>query len=301
MRMSVTFGTVVVILLVLLTACAGRAASSLHGGMTPTGVPQGTVEGQSRTIILATTTSVQDSGLLDALLPRFQEETGYVVKVIAVGTGQALELGRRGEADVLLVHAPEAEEQFMAEGYGQLRFLVATNDFVIVGPADDPAHVREASSAVDALRRIAATGATWVSRDDRSGTDLLEKRLWQEAGIDPRDQSWYITSGQGMGMTLVLADQKRAYTLSDRATFLAFRSSISLVILTAGDPALINPYHVITVNPTRFARVNARGAEAFARFLVSQVAQQVIASFGVDRYGESLFRPALVPTVTPQP
>lgn len=253
MRVSVTFGTVAVILLVLLTACAGRAASKLHDGMTPTGVPQGTVEGQSRTIILATTTSGQDSGLLDALLPRFQEETGYVVKVIAVGTGQALELGRRGEADALLVHAPEAEEQFVAEGYGQLRFLVATNDFVIVGLADDPAHVREASSAVDALRRIAATGAIWVSRDDRSGTGLLEKRLWQEAGIDPHDQSWYITSGQGMGMTLVLADQKRAYTLSDRATFLAFRSSISLVILAAGDPALINPYHVITVNPTRFA------------------------------------------------
>lgn len=244
---------------------------------------------------------MQDSGLLDVLLPRFQAETGYTVRVIAVGTGQALELGRRGEADVLLVHAPEAEEAFMAQGYGGIRWLVATNDFVIVGPPDDPAGVRGIRSALECLERIAQAGATWVSRDDRSGTDLLEKRLWREAGIDPAGRPWYVTSGQGMGQALVLADQKRAYTLSDRSTYLAFRSTLQLEILCAGDPKLVNQYHVITVNAQKFPRVNAAGAEAFARFLVSPEAQQVIATFGVDRYGEPLFRPAISVERTPTP
>ncbi len=268
---------------------------------TETGAAEPTPAAGERTLILATTTSVQDSGLLDVLLPRFQAETGYTVKVTAVGSGQALELGRRGEADVLLVHAPEAEEAFMAQGYGGIRWLVATNDFVIVGPPDDPAGVRGTRSALECLERIAEAGATWVSRDDRSGTDLLEKQLWKETGIDPAGRPWYVTSGQGMGQTLVLADQKRAYTVSDRSTYLAFRSTLQLEILCAGDPKLVNQYHVITVNAQKFPRVNAAGAEAVARFLVSPEAQQVIATFGVDRYGEPLFRPAVSASATPTP
>ncbi len=278
-----------------------RATATAAAQTTPASEPIPTAVPGHETVLLATTTSVQDSGLLDALLPRFQEETGYVVRVIAVGTGQALELGRRGEADVLLVHAPDAEEQFMAEGNGKLRWLVATNDFVVVGPPDDPAGVRGTTSVLACLQRIAERGATWVSRDDKSGTDLLEKRLWKEAGIDPAGQPWYLTSGQGMGQTLVLTDQKRAYTLSDRSTYLAFRSKVQLDVLCQGDPKLLNFYHVITVNPEKFPQVNAAGAEAFARFLVSPEAQQIIARFGADRYGEPLFRPAVEPGATPTP
>lgn len=256
-------------------------------------------ERRDRPIVLATTTSVQDSGLLEVLLPVFERESGYTVKVIAVGTGQALELGRRGEADVLLVHAPRAEEQFMAEGNGKIRWLVATNDFVIVGPPDDPAHVAGFRDAVACLRNIAAVGATWVSRDDRSGTDLLEKALWQEAGIDPRDRPWFVSSGQGMGMTLVLTDQKRGYALSDRSTYLAYREKLDLRIVCEGDPRLLNQYHVITVDPQRFPAVNAAGAELLARFLVSLEAQAIIGTFGTERYGQPIFRPALTPAATP--
>lgn len=286
------------------TASPGRTTPASSAGTT-TNTPQAAATLAARgerTIILATTTSVQDSGLLDALLPLFQQQTGYQVKVIAVGTGQALALGARGEADVLLVHSPDAERQFMEQGNGRERLLVATNDFVIVGPPDDPAGIEGMTSALEALKRIAATGATWVSRDDRSGTDLLEKKLWQQAGIDPRGQPWYITTGQGMGMTLVLTDQKRGYTLSDRSTYLAYRQRIALQILVEGDPLLLNQYHVITVNPEKFPQVNTAGAEAFARFLVSPQAQQVIATFGVDRFGQPLFRPASeLPTLTPTP
>jgi tungstate transport system substrate-binding protein len=294
---------------VMLAGCAAAAtptpaappSPSAPSSTSPAALAVGTARPGHETVLLATTTSVQDSGLLDALLPRFQEETGYVVRVTAVGTGQALELGRRGEADVLLVHAPDAEEQFMAEGNGKVRWLVATNEFVIVGPPDDPAGVRGTQSALACLQRIAAAGAIWVSRDDRSGTDLLEKRLWKEAGIDPSGQPWYVTSGQGMGQTLVLTDQKRAYTLSDRSTYLAFRPRLQLEVLCAGDPKLVNQYHVITVNPEKFPKVNAAGAEALARFLISPEAQQIIARFGADRYGEPLFQPAIELGATPVP
>lgn len=178
-------------------------------------------------VILATTTSVQDSGLLDVLVPLFEERTGYRVKPIAVGTGAALAMAARGEVDVVLVHAPEAEREFMAQGYGSERLLVMHNDFVILGPPDDPAGIRGLRSAVDALRKIAAAQATWISRDDGSGTDQLEKRLWREAGLSPKGAPWYITSGQGMGATLTLIDQKRASTLSDRGTFLAYGGASS--------------------------------------------------------------------------
>ena len=242
-------------------------------------------------VILATTTSTQDSGLLDLLLPRFEAETGYRVKTVAVGSGAALALGARGEADVVLVHAPEAEVQWMAEGYGLARRLVMHNDFMLLGPPADPAGIRAERVVVAALRRIAAARVPWISRDDSSGTDQLEKRLWKLVEIDPRGQPWYITSGQGIGATLTLADQKDAYTVSDRATFLARRRALQLAILLEGDPELLNVYHVMAVNPAKVpgAPINVAGGEGFAAFLVTPQTQRVIAEFGKDQYSQPLF------------
>lgn len=254
---------------------------------------RGQEQGKRDVVILATTTSVQDSGLLDVLMPLFEERTGYRLKPVAVGTGAALAMAARGEADVVLVHAPEAEREFMAQGYGSERLLVMQNDFVIVGPSDDPAGIRGLRSAVDALRKLASAQATWISRDDGSGTDQLEKRLWREAGISPKGTSWYITSGQGMGATLTLTDQKRGYTLSDRGTFLAYRGRVALEVLVKGDPMLLNLYHVITVNPALFpeGQINVEGGRAFAQFLLSPEAQRVIAEFGREQFGQPLFVP----------
>jgi tungstate transport system substrate-binding protein len=284
--------------LAVLVGCAVPAAppggavepSAARPGPTPTPVAR---SGDSREVILATTTSTQDSGLLDVLVPRFERQTGYRVKVISVGTGAALALGARGEADVVLVHAPEAERRWLAEGNGTERLLVMHNDFLIVGPPGDPAGIAGGRSALDALRRIAERRATWVSRDDGSGTDQLEKRLWREAGLSPEGQPWRLVSGQGMGATLLLADQKQAYTLSDRATYLARRGALQLRALVEGDPRLLNLYHVLPVNPAKFpaGRVNAEGGRAFAHFLVGPEAQRVIGEFGRDRYGEPLFFP----------
>ncbi|MBX6754107.1 MAG: substrate-binding domain-containing protein [Thermorudis peleae] len=261
------------------------------GAPTATTLPIPTATDANRNVILATTTSTKDSGLLDVLVPVFEKETGYTVKVVSVGTGAALELGARGEADVVLVHAPDAEQQWMAQGNGTERLLVMHNDFVIVGPADDPAGIRGQRSAIAALKQIAAKGATWISRDDNSGTDQLEKKLWKQAGIDPKGQPWYVTSGQGMGATLTIADQKRAYTLSDRGTFLSYRGKIQLQILVEGDRQLLNIYHVMPVNPAKFPKVNAAGGMAFAHWLVSPEAQQLIANYGKDKYGQPLFFP----------
>ncbi|HEY8491524.1 MAG TPA: substrate-binding domain-containing protein [Dehalococcoidia bacterium] len=242
-------------------------------------------------LILATTTSTMDSGLLDVLIPAFEEESGYRVTPVAVGSGQALELGRRGEADVLLVHAPEAEERFMAEGHGVDRRLVMHNDFVIVGPPEDPAGARAAAATREVLSRIAAAGARFISRGDDSGTHQLERALWQAAGIDPEGEAWYVVSGQGMGATLGVANERRGYTLTDRATYLALRDRLDLEILHQGDPVLRNVYHVIQVDPSKNDRVNAEGAQAFAEFLVGERAQEIIGEFGRDRFGEPLFTP----------
>ncbi len=242
-------------------------------------------------VILATTTSTQDSGLLDVLVPAFERQTGFQVKTIAVGTGQALALGARGEADVVLVHAPAAEEEWMKEGNGTERLLVMHNDFVIVGPADDPARINGLSVAEDAFRKIAAAGATFISRGDSSGTHQKELELWQAASLSPKGQPWYVEAGQGMGATLTIADQKRAYTLTDRGTYLARRSSLQLAILVEGAPALRNVYHVMPVNPQKFPKVNAAGGQAFADFLVAPETQAVIATFGKDQFGQPLFYP----------
>jgi len=234
----------------------------------------------SKTVILTTTTSTQDSGLLDVLVPMFEKQTGYSVKTVSVGTGQALALGGRGEADVVLVHAPETEKKYLAEGSMINRRLVMHNDFIIVGPAADPARIRGIRKATDAFHRIAGAKATFVSRGDNSGTNILEKKLWKQAGIEP-EGSWYLQSGQGMGQTLGIAFEKLAYTLTDRGTYLAFKKRVTLEILVERDRPLLNIYSVMEVNPSRFPKVNASGGKAFADFMVSAEAQAVIKTFGV--------------------
>jgi len=245
---------------------------------------------QPRVVILSTTTSTQDSGLLDVLVPMFEKQTGYTVRTIAVGTGQALALAARGEADVTLAHAPALEKKYVAEGKLRNRRLVMYNDFVVLGPEADPARVRGERSAVAALRRVAAAGAPFVSRGDGSGTNILELALWKEAGVTPA-APWYIESGQGMGATLGIADDRRAYILADRATFLAFRKRLALAIMVEGDRPLLNLYSVLEVDPANGPRVNAAGGRAFAEFIVSPAVQRVIEAFGVDTYGRPLFVP----------
>src|SRR5574337_549993 len=250
------------------------------------------VQAAGQNVILATTTSTQDSGLLDVLVPLFEERTGYLVKTISVGTGQALALGGRGEADVVLVHAPEAEKKYVAEGTLINRRLVMHNDFVIVGPKDDPAQIHSVKKASGALRRIAEVKAAFVSRGDHSGTHQLERRLWKDGGLDPSGD-WYLQSGQGMGQTLGIASEKRAYTLTDRGTYLALKRQrrLTLDILVERDTSLLNIYSVMEVSSARFPKVNVAGGKAFADFMVSTAAQEVIKSFGVDKFGEPLFYP----------
>jgi tungstate transport system substrate-binding protein len=239
-------------------------------------------------ITLATTTSARDSGLLDALLPKFRAQSGIEVKVVAVGTGQALELGRRGDADVLLVHAPDAEKEFVAAGYGVGRRPLMHNDFVFVGPKEDPAGIADETSAVAALRKIAQARVPFVSRGDDSGTHKKEKALWREAGLRP-DGDWHLEAGAGMAATLRIANGKRAYTLADRGTFLAHRDRLDLIILCQGDPRLRNFYSVMLVNPARHPHVKAEAAERFIDFMTSPAIQKFIGQFGRERYGEPLF------------
>ena len=245
---------------------------------------------QSTTVILSTTTSTQDSGLLDVLVPLFERKTGLTVKTISVGTGQALALAARGEADVALVHAPSLERKYVEKGKMQNRRLVMYNDFVIIGPEDDPAKIKGMLKAVDAFKRIAETQSRFVSRGDKSGTHLLELGLWKRAGITPTG-AWYIESGQGMGQSLGIANDRRAYTIADRGTWLAFQKRISLSILVEKDKPLLNIYSVMEVNPANGPRENVAGGKAFADFMVAPDTQAVIKTFGVDKYGQPLFVP----------
>jgi tungstate transport system substrate-binding protein len=241
-------------------------------------------------LILATTTSTQDSGLLDVLVPMFEEQTGYTVQTVAVGTGEALKMGEQGNADVLLVHAPSSEVTFMDGGHGKDRFLVMHNDFIIVGPADDPAGIQELASQ-DSFEAIYNMGAAFVSRGDDSGTHKKELDFWKKAGLEPSGQAWYIETGQGMGTSLIVASEKGAYILTDRATYLANKDNLSLEILLEGDNALLNVYHVITVNPDKWPKMNYDGGLAFARFMIDPDVQDVIGQFGIDEYGQPLFYP----------
>ena len=240
-------------------------------------------------LILATTTSTQDSGLLDVLVPMFQTQTGYQVKTIAVGTGPAMVMGERGEADVLLVHAPDSEVAFMAAGHGTDRKLVMHNDFIIVGPPNDPAKINAEKLPSEALKKIAQAKALFVSRRINSGTDQAEDKIWKTANITPTGQSWYQETGQGMGASLIIASEKGGYTVADRATYLANKKNLQLNIFVEGDKSLLNIYHVITVNPQKSNKVNAAGATAFANFMVATSTQTTIAGFGVDKYGQPLF------------
>ncbi len=246
---------------------------------------------KQKNLILATTTSTQDTGLLDVLIPIFEKETGYFVKTIAVGSGQAMAMGQKGEADVLLVHSPDAEKKFMSEGYGTDRKLVMHNDFIIVGPGSDPAKIKGLKSAAEAIKQIAKANALFVSRGDNSGTHAKEKTLWKKAQINPEGQKWYQQTGLGMGQTLNVAAEKKGYTITDRGTYLALKKNLGLNILVEGDAALLNIYHVIEVNVAKWPKVNIDGAKAFADFMVSKRTQNIIKTFGVNKYGSPLFFP----------
>lgn len=239
-------------------------------------------------MVLASTTSTEDSGLFEILLPAFERaHPQYRIQLIAVGSGQALELGRRGDADVLLVHSPEAEQAFMGDGHGVRRDAVMSNDFLIVGPASDPADIR-ARDPAEALRRIANRGAAFVSRGDSSGTHHAELDLWRRAGVQPPPEAgWYLQVGQGMGDALMIASERGAYTLTDAATYRFLADALALVVLSAGGAALENPYSVIPVTGAR----NAEGAEAFARWITSAEAQALIGAYATERFGSPLFRP----------
>ncbi len=271
-------GCLMVMLAIFYTGCSSAPAK------------QGESSGQSKgntEMILATTTSTQDSGLLDVLLPIFEQKTGYKVKTIAVGTGQALAMGEKGEADVLLVHAPDAEKKVLASGAAINRLLVMHNDFVIVGPTSDVAQIK-GKTTMEALAAIAKSGALFVSRADDSGTDKMEKKLWKKVGIKPAN-TWYLEAGAGMGQTLKIADEKQGYTLTDRATYLAQKKNLSLQIVVEGDATLLNIYHVMTVNSEKFSKVNQQAAKAFSDFLLSAEGQALIATYGKDKFGQPLF------------
>jgi tungstate transport system substrate-binding protein len=257
--------------IIFVTSCAGSAKKEL---------------------ILASTTSTADSGLFDAMLPEFEKISGYKVKLIAVGTGEAISMGEKGDADVLMVHSRAAEDQFMEEGYGSLRKDVMHNDFVIVGPAQDPAQIK-GKSAPEALKAIAESQSLFISRADKSGTNNKEISIWEKAGITPTGE-WYMETGQGMGATLTITQDKQAYTITDRGTWLAMADDFTLEILVEGDSTLFNPYGVIAVNPEKFPDVNNEGALAFIEYVTGEKGQALIKDFGVDKYGQPLFYPDVI-------
>ncbi len=269
-----------VLLLGLLTACT----NPLNDEPTP-------AAGTKNELVLATTTSTYDSGLLDAILPDFEVKTGIRVRVIAVGTGQALALGRAGDADVLLVHARQLEDQFVADGYAPSRTDVMYNDFVIVGPATDPAGIKGMNDAAAALAKIADSQAPFISRGDNSGTHVKEQQIWQKAGITPGGD-WYQSVGQGMGAVLNMANEQQAYTLSDRGTYLSrTQSGLNLDILVQGDPMLRNPYGVLPVTPNKENDINYDAAIAFINWITSPEVQTMIGEYGVEKFGQPLFYP----------
>lgn len=273
-------------LLLLLAACSSsQPAAAPEQSNPPAAAPAPTPSAsEKKEIILATTTSTQDSGLLDALLPVFEQQSGISVKVIAVGTGQAIKLGEEGNADVLLVHSRKAEDEFVEKGFGINAYDVMYNQFYIVGPAEDPAGIKGVQSAKEAMAKIAEKQSPFVSRGDDSGTDKKEKSIWKEAAITP-EGSWYISSGQGMGETLQMADEMRAYTLTDEATFLSRK--LNLEVLVQGDKSLLNPYGIIQVKSS----TKPEEGMQLIRFLTEEQGQKLIGEFGKETYGKGLFVP----------
>lgn len=281
----------------LIAACGGSDAANTgkSNRTAPASVQAAAVTQRPRPanpeVIVSTTTSTVDSGLLDVLQPRFEKQTGYKLTILSQGSGAALKAGERGEADVVLAHSPAAEVEFMTNKHGVRRELVMHNDFVIVGPAADPARVKASTSITDAMQRIANTNSVFVSRGDNSGTHVQEQNLWKAANITPSGKSWYQESGSGMGQTLLIASEKAGYTLTDRSTYLAQKKNLSLDIVREKDGLLLNIYHVIQVDPAKSSKVNGEGAAAFIDFLISPTAQQVIGEYGIDKYGQPLFVP----------
>jgi tungstate transport system substrate-binding protein len=244
------------------------------------------LEAESDRLLLATTTSTENSGLLSVLLPPFEKQSGIKVDVIAVGTGRALKMGENGDVDMVMVHAREAEDEFVSKGFGVYRKDLMYNDFVILGPPHDPALLKEAASSADAFEKIAGAQAVFISRGDNSGTHMKERRIWEEAEIEP-DGKWYKEAGQGMGAVITMAEEMRAYTLSDRGTYLFRKADLSLVTLFEGDPALFNPYGVIAVNPERHPHTNFKAAKMLIDWLLTDEAQNIISSYTVG--GRPLF------------
>ncbi len=263
-----------------------------------TAAPEAPAAPANPNLILATTTSTQDSGLLDVLIPLFEKQSGYVVKTVAVGSGAAIQMGQEGNADVLLVHSPTAEKQFMTDGWGKDRALIMHNDFVIVGPTADPAKIKGLGPK-DVFVAIAKAGdadptkVLFIARADKSGTSTKELDFWKKASIDPvgTKPAWYVETGQGMGATLTVASEKGGYTLTDRATFLANKDKLQLEILLEGNNALLNVYHVMTIDTAKWPKVNYEGATAFLKFMTDPATQEVIGKFGVEKYGQALFVP----------
>ncbi|OIO03925.1 MAG: tungsten ABC transporter substrate-binding protein [Elusimicrobia bacterium CG_4_10_14_0_2_um_filter_56_8] len=258
-----------------------------------TPVFSGAVQGKSKavknkTIILATTTSVQDTGLLDVLISAFQKKSGYIVKAIAVGSGQAMQMGKSGEADLLWVHSPDDEKGFVAGGYGTDRTTFMYNDFVLLGPASDPAKIKGEKKVAGAFAKIVSAGALFVSRGDKSGTHKKELKLWAAAKVKPVGEK-YIESGQGMAATVAIANEKEAYILADRSSFLSLQKNINLQIVCENDEALLNRYSLILANPVKFPKVNVEGAKAFFDFLLTKKTKKIVGKYGVEKYGKPLF------------
>lgn len=298
-----TFFALSLILALAISACAPATPAPTEAPpptAVPTAIPTETAipptpeptTPANPTLILATTTSTQDSGLLDVLIPLFEAESGFTVQTVAVGSGQAIQMGQEGNADVLLVHSPAAEKTFMSDGWGKDRTLIMHNDFILVGPAADPAKVKGMGPA-DAFKAIATAEAPFVARADKSGTSTKELGIWAKTDVDPATAkpAWYIETGQGMGASLTIASEKGGYILTDRATYLANKDKLQLEVLVEGNKTLLNVYHVITVSPDKWPKVNYDGAVAFMKFMTEASTQEVIGKFGLDKFGEALFFP----------
>ncbi|MFZ5353225.1 MAG: substrate-binding domain-containing protein [Bacillota bacterium] len=279
-------------IIVLITASIAGCKTQLNTEGTEAGKENDKAETANKTLILSTTTSTQDSGLLDYLLPVFTEDTGIEVKVVAVGTGKAIQMGVDGEADVLLVHAKSSEEEFVKAGHGLERFDVMYNDFVLVGPKVDPSKVGQdrANNIKEAFSYIASNKVKFVSRGDDSGTHKKEAAIWKELALEPSGE-WYVSAGKGMGEVLQMADEMQAYTIADRATYLSMKDKLDIDIIVEKDKGLYNQYGVIAVNPNKNDKINAEGADMFVKWIISEKAQQLIGEFGKDKYGQSLFIP----------
>ncbi len=279
-KLGLIIGLLAIFMMTALAGCAKEESPAPSENQPPV----------TKELKLATTTSTEDSGLLDVLLPEFTKDTGYEVQVIAVGTGQAIEMGEAGDVDVILVHSRAAEDKFVEDGFGVDRRDVMYNDFLVIGPAEDPAGIKGEADVLKAFAAIQEKQAPFVSRGDDSGTDKKEKGIWKKANIST-EGDWYIEVGQGMGDTFRMADEKKAYTLIDRATYLALKDKYQLEPMVEGSPDLLNPYGVIPVNPEKHPQVDFEGATAFAEWLTSEKGQQMIGEFGVKEFGQQLFVP----------